>query len=195
MDLIKSYYNRYQPSWSDQFPATSFFPQIDPEKIDVRQAVTTHRQKEVEEIYDINTYDSFVSTNSDFLDLSSLTEEEKAHYSNFNFFTLKRSEFNNQHEKRTTVVLNQDRKSCRGRRKIIVRDRPTSPTIMKKRRLAANARERRRMNGLNEAFDRLREVIPSLDAEHKLSKFETLQMAQTYISALRELLERSNIDR
>ncbi|CAG9831524.1 unnamed protein product [Diabrotica balteata] len=194
MDLIKSYYNRYQPSWSDQFPTTSFFPQIDPEKIDVRQAVT-HRQKEVEEIYDINTYDSFVSTNSDFVDLSSLTEEEKGHYSNFNFFTLKRSDFNNQNEKRTTVVLNQDRKSCRGRRKIIVRDRPTSPTIMKKRRLAANARERRRMNGLNEAFDRLREVIPSLDAEHKLSKFETLQMAQTYISALRELLERNNIDR
>nr|CAI5852856.1 unnamed protein product [Callosobruchus analis] len=66
---------------------------------------------------------------------------------------------------------------------------------MKKRRLAANARERRRMNGLNEAFDRLREVIPSLDAEHKLSKFETLQMAQTYINALRELLERGEDNR
>lgn len=31
---------------------------------------------------------------------------------------------------------------------------PTSPTVMKKRRVAANARERRRMNGLNTAFDR-----------------------------------------
>lgn len=51
------------------------------------------------------------------------------------------------------------------------------------------------MNGLNEAFDRLRDVIPSLDAEHKLSKFETLQMAQTYISALRELLARNEINR
>lgn len=74
-------------------------------------------------------------------------------------------------------------------------ERPASPSVMKRRRLAANARERRRMNGLNEAFDRLRQVIPSLDAEHKLSKFETLQMAQTYISALRDLLERSDIDR
>ncbi|KAJ8977892.1 hypothetical protein NQ317_012392, partial [Molorchus minor] len=64
-----------------------------------------------------------------------------------------------------------------------------------KRRLAANARERRRMNGLNDAFDRLREVIPSLDAEQKLSKFETLQMAQTYIAALRELLERTDVNR
>ena len=69
-------------------------------------------------------------------------------------------------------------------------ERAPSPTIVKKRRLAANARERRRMNGLNEAFDRLREVIPSLGEDHKLSKFETLQMAQTYISALCDLLDR-----
>lgn len=62
--------------------------------------------------------------------------------------------------------------------------------IMKKRRLAANARERRRMNSLNDAFDRLRDVVPSLGNDRKLSKFETLQMAQTYISALHELLQR-----
>lgn len=31
---------------------------------------------------------------------------------------------------------------------------PPNPTVMKKRRLAANARERRRMNGLNTAFDK-----------------------------------------
>ena len=59
--------------------------------------------------------------------------------------------------------------------------RPPSPTVLRKRRVAANARERRRMNGLNDAFERLREVIPSLGSDHKLSKFETLQMAQTYI--------------
>ncbi|KAK6644863.1 hypothetical protein RUM43_001136 [Polyplax serrata] len=77
----------------------------------------------------------------------------------------------------------------RGRRKMTV-DRTPPPAVLKKRRLAANARERRRMNGLNEAFDRLREVIPSLGADHKLSKFETLQMAQSYIHALCDLLER-----
>ncbi|XP_050533876.1 protein lin-32-like [Daktulosphaira vitifoliae] len=59
----------------------------------------------------------------------------------------------------------------------------------KRRRLAANARERRRMNNLNEAFDRLRGVVPATDAERKLSKFETLQMAQTYIAALHDLLD------
>ncbi|XP_026814279.1 transcription factor 15-like [Rhopalosiphum maidis] len=58
----------------------------------------------------------------------------------------------------------------------------------KRRRLAANARERRRMNGLNKAFDRLRGVVPAADDERKLSKYETLQMALTYIVALHEQL-------
>ncbi|XP_055708516.1 transcription factor Atoh1 [Phlebotomus papatasi] len=62
--------------------------------------------------------------------------------------------------------------------------------VFKRRRLAANARERRRMNNLNDAFDRLREVIPSLGSDRKLSKFETLQLAQAYISVLVELLSR-----
>ncbi|XP_062551425.1 basic helix-loop-helix neural transcription factor TAP-like [Armigeres subalbatus] len=65
------------------------------------------------------------------------------------------------------------------------------PEITKKRRLAANARERRRMNSLNDAFDRLRDVVPSLGNDRKLSKYETLQMAQTYIAALNELLSRN----
>uniref|UniRef100_W5LSA9 Atonal bHLH transcription factor 1c n=1 Tax=Astyanax mexicanus TaxID=7994 RepID=W5LSA9_ASTMX len=58
-----------------------------------------------------------------------------------------------------------------------------------RRRLAANARERRRMLGLNVAFDRLRSVIPNVESARKLSKSETLQMAQIYISTLSELLQ------
>lgn len=68
---------------------------------------------------------------------------------------------------------------------------PTSKpanVVQKQRRIAANARERRRMHGLNHAFDELRSVIPSLDNEKKLSKYETLQMAQIYINALSDLL-------
>ena len=85
----------------------------------------------------------------------------------------------------------QQARPLRGRRK-----RPASGTtpppveVVKKRRSAANARERRRMNGLNDAFERLREVVPQLGSDRKLSKFETLQMAQTYIGALAELLQR-----
>ena len=67
---------------------------------------------------------------------------------------------------------------------------PPAVEVVKKRRTAANARERRRMHGLNDAFERLREVVPCLGSDKKLSKFETLQMAQTYISALQELLRR-----
>lgn len=45
------------------------------------------------------------------------------------------------------------------------------------------------MNGLNEAFDRLRDAIPtSIEDDHKLSKYETLQMAQSYILGLCNLL-------
>lgn len=71
-----------------------------------------------------------------------------------------------------------------------ISDRPPSPAVMKKRRLAANARERRRMHSLNVAFDRLRDVVPSIGSDRKLSKYETLQMAQSYITALSELLLR-----
>lgn len=58
-----------------------------------------------------------------------------------------------------------------------------SPAIMKNRRLAANARERKRMQNLNQAFDRLRSVLPYA-TDKTFSKFETLQMAQTYINML-----------
>lgn len=67
--------------------------------------------------------------------------------------------------------------------------RVVSPLVMRRRRLAANARERRRMQNLNRAFDRLRTHLPSLGNDRQLSKYETLQMAQTYITALYDLLQ------
>lgn len=65
---------------------------------------------------------------------------------------------------------------------------PPNKDILRKRRLAANARERRRMESLNVAFDRLRNVVPCNGDDQKLSKYETLQMAQSYITALKDLL-------
>lgn len=64
-----------------------------------------------------------------------------------------------------------------------------TPLVLRKRRLAANARERRRMQNLNQAFDRLRTFLPQLGQDRQLSKYETLQMAQTYIAALYDLLD------
>lgn len=67
------------------------------------------------EIYDVNTYDSFVSTTSDLTDVGSLSEAEKYSYGSFNFFALKRSQFNNEVEDKNIIGLNQDvRKNVRG---------------------------------------------------------------------------------
>jgi atonal protein 1/7 len=64
--------------------------------------------------------------------------------------------------------------------------------VQKKRRLAANARERKRMTNLNNAFERLREILPTSgfgDQDSKpISKMEALQMAQAYIKELSNLL-------
>ncbi|NXY19200.1 NDF4 factor, partial [Atrichornis clamosus] len=57
------------------------------------------------------------------------------------------------------------------------------------RRVKANARERTRMHGLNDALDNLRRVMPCYSKTQKLSKIETLRLARNYIWALSEVLE------
>ncbi|NXQ28734.1 NDF4 factor, partial [Alaudala cheleensis] len=57
------------------------------------------------------------------------------------------------------------------------------------RRVKANARERCRMHGLNDALDNLRRVMPCYSKTQKLSKIETLRLARNYIWALSEVLE------
>ncbi|XP_075882407.1 neurogenic differentiation factor 4 [Nelusetta ayraudi] len=57
------------------------------------------------------------------------------------------------------------------------------------RRVKANARERSRMHGLNDALDNLRRVMPCYSKTQKLSKIETLRLAHNYIWALSEVLE------
>lgn len=65
---------------------------------------------------------------------------------------------------------------------------PEKYETVTRRRMAANARERKRMEGLNTAFDRLRKVVPQWGQDKKLSKYETLQMALSYIMALNRIL-------
>ena len=95
------------------------------------------------------------------------------------------------HPKGTEVGAS--RKSSTGRKRGPARQ--VAREVVKKRRVAANARERKRMHSLNSAFDELREVVPSFSSDRKLSKFETLQMAQSYIGALHELLQRNPEDK
>ena len=59
-------------------------------------------------------------------------------------------------------------------------------------RHAANLRERRRMQSINEAFEHLRRHIPTLPYEKKLSKVDTLRLAIGYINFLTELLNKDS---
>lgn len=56
-------------------------------------------------------------------------------------------------------------------------------------RNAANARERERMRVLSKAFSRLKTSLPWVPADTKLSKLDTLRLASSYISHLRQLLQ------
>ncbi|KAJ8313928.1 hypothetical protein KUTeg_008489 [Tegillarca granosa] len=56
-------------------------------------------------------------------------------------------------------------------------------------RQAANVRERRRMFHLNEAFDNLRKRLPAFNYEKRLSRIETLRLAITYISFMKDISE------
>lgn len=57
-------------------------------------------------------------------------------------------------------------------------------------RQAANLRERRRMQSINEAFEGLRSHIPTLPYEKKLSKVDTLKLAISYITFLGEMVRK-----
>lgn len=56
-------------------------------------------------------------------------------------------------------------------------------------REAANLRERRRMQSINDAFEGLREHIPTLPYEKRLSKVDTLKLAIGYIGFLADLVK------
>ena len=73
------------------------------------------------------------------------------------------------------------------------RVRSRSPTVVlkqkKTRRLKANDRERSRMHSLNDALETLRKVLPSFPDDTKLTKIETLRLANNYIWALSETVK------
>ena len=57
-----------------------------------------------------------------------------------------------------------------------------------KRRSSANKKERRRTQSINNAFAELRECIPNVPADTKLSKIKTLRLATSYIAYLMDVL-------
>ncbi|OQR71073.1 heart- and neural crest derivatives-expressed protein 1-like, partial [Tropilaelaps mercedesae] len=60
------------------------------------------------------------------------------------------------------------------------------------RRVTANRKERRRTASINNAFSELRDCIPNVPPDTKLSKIKTLRLATSYIAYLMELLDSEN---
>ena len=58
-----------------------------------------------------------------------------------------------------------------------------------KRRTTANKKERRRTQSINSAFTNLRDCIPNVPLDTKLSKIKTLRLATSYITYLTRVLE------
>ncbi|KAG8443259.1 hypothetical protein GDO86_011893 [Hymenochirus boettgeri] len=68
------------------------------------------------------------------------------------------------------------------------RRRIRSDKELQQLRQAANVRERRRMQSINDAFEGLRSHIPTLPYEKRLSKVDTLRLAIGYINFLSDLV-------
>ncbi|KAF8782620.1 twist-related protein-like [Argiope bruennichi] len=71
--------------------------------------------------------------------------------------------------------------------------------LSKYRRRTANARERSRMQEINEAFETLRKVVPQFPSKAgadnaKLTKITTLRLAVNYIAALSQILKQADAD-
>ncbi|CAF97297.1 unnamed protein product [Tetraodon nigroviridis] len=63
---------------------------------------------------------------------------------------------------------------------------------MGKRRTSGPKKERRRTESINTAFAELRECIPNVPADTKLSKIKTLRLATSYIAYLMEVLAKDS---
>lgn len=64
-----------------------------------------------------------------------------------------------------------------------------------KRRVTANRKERRRTLSINNAFQELRDCIPNVPSDTKLSKIKTLRLAKSYIEYLMALLAQDDPNR
>ena len=72
------------------------------------------------------------------------------------------------------------------------RRRSARLTGVSKQRKSANTRERNRVRVVNDAFEKLRHLIPLFPTERRPSKIKTIRLASMYISLLTEMRENLN---
>lgn len=83
----------------------------------------------------------------------------------------------------------------RSQRRPPVALQPPVPVVrVVKRRNTANKKERRRTQSINNAFSDLRDCIPNVPSDTKLSKIKTLRLATSYISYLMDVLDSEDPD-
>ena len=78
---------------------------------------------------------------------------------------------------------NQQQQTVVGRGRFVKRPKPVN-----------NRKERRRTQSINSAFSELRDCIPNVPADTKLSKIKTLRLATSYIAYLSEILTKDEIN-
>jgi len=67
-----------------------------------------------------------------------------------------------------------------------------STSLSKLPHTGSNKKERRRTQSINNAFASLRDCIPNVPCDTKLSKIKTLRLATSYIDYLMQLLNSEN---
>ncbi|KAG7189425.1 hypothetical protein KM043_017128 [Ampulex compressa] len=98
------------------------------------------------------------------------------------------SKWTSQRSQTSRELRQQPKRTERMRLKLPKSSRSTTTRERNLRRLESNERERMRMHSLNDAFQSLREVIPHVTKERRLSKIETLTLAKNYIVALTDVI-------
>jgi len=87
----------------------------------------------------------------------------------------------------TTILYSDESETPKSRRRRRNQRRPQYQQVQQ--RHAANLRERKRMQSINDAFEGLRHHIPTLPYEKRLSKVDTLRLTIGYINFLSEMVE------
>lgn len=123
------------------------------------------------------------------------SEEDLAKLDNIDTETLKRK-YNPEYNLRKKTLVNRIKTEKKKQLPKTPKPKSSPAPLSKYRRRAANARERGRMEDINNAFETLKGVLPNIEEgpNFKMTKITTLRLAMNYISALRDMLGQSGSD-
>lgn len=121
-----------------------------------------------------------------------ISEEDLAKLDSADVDKLK-SEYNPEYNLRKKTIVNRIKTEKKKKLPKVPKPKTSPAPLSKYRRRAANARERGRMEDINQAFETLKSVLPNIEEgpNFKMTKITTLRLAMNYISALKDMLGHS----